>query len=300
MIGILIVLCVLLLYFLGKHVMLKQQIKNLSKQIKALSRGDSEKMLELSLIDKDLEHLARELNQFFMVQRNTVAGAIKHEEHLKESIANISHDLRTPLTVMMGHLQLLLKAELGIEQRQRVETALQKVNRMEELIHAFYDLSLLDTDDTDPKWENINFTNLLIDFLTENAPLLERKHIQPEIVIPDASVFINTDRNMMERILQNLLVNAIRYTSGKIKITLFAPQEGRISLTISNPLENPDKIDIERIFERFYTGDRSRHNGSTGIGLVVVKMLVEKLNDNISAKLQENYLSITLHFSVPD
>lgn len=166
------------------------------------------------------------------------------------------------------------------------------------------DLILLDlmlhTDDTEPKWENVNVTNLLIDFLTENAPLLERKHIQPEIVLPDASVFINTDRSMIERILENLLVNSIRYTSGKIEITLFAPQDGKISLTFANPIDNPEEIDVERIFERFYTGDKSRHNESTGIGLVVVKMLVEKLNSNISAKLQENDLSITLHFSVPD
>ena len=87
--------------------MLKKQIRNLTDQIDALVRGSSEKMLDIALIDRDLERLAGTLNQYYTKQRYTVARALQHEDHLKESIANISHDLRTPLTVITGHLQLL-------------------------------------------------------------------------------------------------------------------------------------------------------------------------------------------------
>ncbi len=92
--------------------MLKKQIRNLADQIDALVHGSTEKMLDIALIDRDLERLAAALNQYYTKQRYTVACALQHEEHLKESIANISHDLRTPLTVITGHLQLLQASAL--------------------------------------------------------------------------------------------------------------------------------------------------------------------------------------------
>ena len=133
--------------------MLKKQIRNLTDQIDALVRGSSEKMLDIALIDRDLERLAGTLNQYYTKQRYTVARALQHEDHLKESIANISHDLRTPLTVITGHLQLLLASALTGEQNRRVTAALHKAERMKELIRTFYDLTLLDSEQTVPKRE---------------------------------------------------------------------------------------------------------------------------------------------------
>lgn len=276
--------------------MLKKQIKNLSRQIELLAQEKTEKMLDISLIDRDLEKLAGILNRYYDRQRYSVACALRHEEHLKESIANISHDLRTPLTVMAGHLQILKTTDLSREQMKRVETALHKAERMKELIGAFYELSIMDSDGLKPQKEEINLTNVLIEFLTENAPLLEKKFIQPEISLPDKSVFIYSDRNIIERIFQNLLTNAVRYSSGKIQIRLCISEDGRVTLYMNNSVQNAEQIEVERIFERFYTGDSSRHGKSTGLGLSIVKILVEKIGGNISASIQSDMLSIKLVF----
>lgn len=88
---------------------IKKQIRNLADQVNELNSGNSQQMLDISLIDKDLERLAGILNQYNIRQRQAVAGVLRNEEYLKESVANISHDLRTPLTVILGHLQLLQK-----------------------------------------------------------------------------------------------------------------------------------------------------------------------------------------------
>lgn len=251
-------------------------------------------MLDISLIDKDLERLAGILNQYNIRQRQAVAGVLRNEEYLKESVANISHDLRTPLTVILGHLQLLQKENLESSQAQRVKVIFSKAEKMKELVETFYDLSILEEQQTVPEKEKFNISNMLINLITENAVALEKENILPEINLPDYSIYVYSDKNMVERILQNLLTNAIKYSVGTIKITLMEKENNNIIFTIENPMSDSSEIDCNRLFDRFYTGDKSRHNGSTGLGLAVVKTLVASLGGNIVAKVHANSLIITL------
>lgn len=251
-------------------------------------------MLDISLIDKDLERLAGILNQYNIKQRQAVAGVLRNEEYLKESVANISHDLRTPLTVILGHLQLLQKENWESSQAQRVKVIFSKAEKMKELVETFYDLSILEEQQAVPEKEKFNISNMLINLITENAVALEKENILPEINLPDYSIYVYSDKNMVERILQNLLTNAIKYSVGTIKITLMEKENNNIIFTIENPMSDSSEIDCNRLFDRFYTGDKSRHNGSTGLGLAVVKTLVAILGGNIVAKVHANSLIITL------
>lgn len=255
-------------------------------------------MLELSLTDRDLERLAGQINRHYARQRSVTAGALRHEEQLKESIAGISHDLRTPLTVIMGHLQMLEHTLLSEEQLRRTETALRKARRMNELIEAFYELSVLSSEQLQPHMESVNLSNLLIDFLAENAFLMETAGICPDIRLPGKSVFIRTDPGMLERILQNLLTNAIRYSHGDIRISLSQAPEGDITLCMENTVDEEALPDVNQMFDRFYTGDAARTQGSTGLGLAVVKLLAERLGGEVSTGLEGNWLAITLLFPV--
>ena len=169
-----------------------------------------------------------------------------------------------------------------------------KAEKMKELVEAFYDLSVLEEQQTVPSKETFNFSNMLIDLITEHAPALEKKNIIPEIKLPDYSIYIYSDRNMVERILQNLLTNAMKYSAGNIKITLMQKSDGGIRFMMENPVSDSLQIDGNRLFDRFYTGDTSRHDGSTGVGLAVVKALVLALDGNVGASVQDNNLKIIL------
>ena len=284
---ILIIITIFLVILLFRYIQLKKQIRNLADQVNELNSGNSQQMLDISLIDKDLERLAGILNQYNIRQRQAVAGVLRNEEYLKESVANISHDLRTPLTVILGHLQLLQKENLESSQAQRVKVIFSKAEKMKELVETFYDLSILEEQQTVPEKEKFNISNMLINLITENAVALEKENILPEINLPDYSIYVYSDKNMVERILQNLLTNAIKYSVGTIKITLMEKEN-------NNPMSDSSEIDCNRLFDRFYTGDKSRHNGSTGLGLAVVKTLVAILGGNIVAKVHANSLIITL------
>ena len=269
----------------------------MTRQITNLVDGNSEKMLDVSLIDKDLERLAAILNQYNDKQRQTVAQAIRHEEYLKESIANISHDLRTPLTVILGHLQLLQKSETQAEQTQRITVILNKAEKMKSLVSDFYEISVLDTENMTPKKERFNLSNLLLDLIVENAPSLEYKGISPKIDLPDYSVMLVSDHIIVERILQNLITNAVRYSTGTVNLRLSEKENGKIIFCIENPIHESTELNPDRLFERFYTGDKSRHNESTGIGLAVVKILAEKLGGSVCAGLEQNILTITFEIT---
>lgn len=295
LLGLLVFLWAVLL---TKHFILKKQIRNLAGQMQNLSHGITEKMLDISLVDRDLEYLAVILNQYNEKQRCLVNQALQHEEHLKETIANISHDLRTPLTVILGHLQLLKKQNLSEEQCERVDIILHKAKRMELLVGEFYELSVLDEEKVIPQRERINLLNIIINLITENVPSMENKNIKPMIHLPSYSVYVYSDQGMLERIIQNLLTNAIRYSNGNIKITLAQMDEMKWCFKIENEVEKPEEIDIKRIFERFYTGDQARHGGSTGVGLAVVKILTERLGDEIKATLRGNILEIGVTFNL--
>mgnify|MGYP000547259236 CR=1 FL=1 len=266
---ILIIITIFLVILLFRYIQLKKQIRNLADQVNELNSGNSQQMLDISLIDKDLERLAGILNQYNIRQRQAVAGVLRNEEYLKESVANISHDLRTPLTVILGHLQLLQKENLESSQAQRVKVIFSKAEKMKELVETFYDLSILEEQQTVPEKEKFNISNMLINLITENAVALEKENILPEINLPDYSIYVYSDKNMVERILQNLLTNAIKYSVGTIKITLMEKENNNIIFTIENPMSDSSEIDCNRLFDRFYTGDKSRHNGSTGLGLAV-------------------------------
>lgn len=272
--------------------MTKQQIRNLVKQITVLTSGDSEKMLDISLIDRDLEALAAILNQYNDRQRQTIAAAIRHEEYLKESVANISHDLRTPLTVMLGHLQLLQRTDLSPGQAQRIAIILNKAEKMKSLVSDFYELSILDADNMIPQKEKFNLSNLLLDLIAENAPTLENNGLCPDMDLPGYSVMLVSDCIMVERILQNLLINVVLYSTGTIKIRLSENANGKITFCIENPIPDNADLNTDKLFERFYTGDKSRNNESTGLGLAVVKILAEKLGGTVSAVLHQNILTV--------
>ena len=105
------------------------------------------------------------MNQYNIRQRQAVAGVLRNEEYLKESVANISHDLRTPLTVILGHLQLLQKENLESSQAQRVKVIFSKAEKMKELVETFYDLSILEEQQTVPEKEKFNmpsFSNVVL------------------------------------------------------------------------------------------------------------------------------------------
>ena len=172
---------------------------------------------------------------------------------------------------------------------------LKKADAMRELVESFFELSVMESGQSELAEEPVNFTNIVSEAVVDFIPRFEAAELKPDIDLGGKSLYIAGDRTALRRIVQNLLSNALKYTAGRVKVTL-EENAGKIILTVVNEVKPDTSPDMERLFERFYTADDSRNSGSAGLGLYIVKLLAEKMQGAVSASLENKTLSIYVVF----
>lgn len=267
----------------------------MSRQLEDLSSGRTEKKISLTLVDARLNGLAAQINENMELQKQLRIDARKSEQRLKDSIAGVSHDLRTPLTAIIGYIQMLERSGLNGEQQEKATIILKKANAMRELVESFFELSVIESGQSELAEEAVNFTNIVSEAVVDFIPRFEAAELEPDVNLGDKSLYIAGDTTALGRIVQNLLSNALKYTAGRVKVAL-EERDGEIILTVVNEVRPDTPPDMERIFERFYTGDDCRNSGSAGLGLYIVKLLAEKMQGAVSASLENKMLSVYVVF----
>ena len=265
----------------------KRQICEITKQI------SENKKLRISLSNKQIEKLAGIINEKKHLEQKTNIQIIQEKEQLKHSIANISHDLRTPLTSIQGYLTLLKDCEDKEEQEHYFSVIQAKTDYLTELLQIFYDLSLIESDDYILGIEKIDVNRIVTDCLISKYN--ELKELSPTIKIENAPVWITGNAVACKRIIDNLVTNAIRYSNDYIEIVMDA--DG--IFTVKNTTSELKNIDVNILFQKFYTVDTSRSNGNTGLGLYIVKELLNKIEGGIKEiSYKNNILTVSVYFKL--
>ncbi|NBI88387.1 sensor histidine kinase [Lachnospiraceae bacterium] len=265
----------------------KRQICEITKQI------SENKKLRISLSNKQIEKLADIINEKKHLEQKTNIQIIQEKEQLKHSIANISHDLRTPLTSIQGYLTLLKDCEDKEEQEHYFSVIQAKTDYLTELVQIFYDLSLIESDDYILGIEKIDVNRIVTDCLINKYN--ELKELSPTIKIENAPVWITGNAVACKRIIDNLVTNAIRYSNDYIEIVMDA--DG--IFTVKNTTSELKNIDVNILFQKFYTVDTSRSNGNTGLGLYIVKELLNKIEGGIKEiSYKNNILTVSVYFKL--
>ncbi|HHQ4317990.1 sensor histidine kinase [Clostridium perfringens] len=288
------ILIVLLIIFILKT----KEINRLTLELKKLNREGKIEKLRLSLPNKNIENLIVEINTLIDDKRKMENIYKEKDIELREAIANMSHDLRTPLTSIMGYVYLLNDDKLNKEERKEYLRIIEKRSLvLNDLITNFYGLSRIQADQYEIKFEPVNLELVLGEIIAAFYETLDYKFGEPEINIEEGLGPVLGDKQALNRIFTNLIENIIKHGEGEVKISL-KKKNKYIVMEFSNKAEELESKDVNRIFEKFFTKDRMRTGQNTGLGLAIVKLLVEKQGQKIEAKKVGNRLVINIIWSL--
>ncbi|MFI5237201.1 MAG: ATP-binding protein [Ignavibacteriales bacterium] len=230
---------------------------------------------------------------------------IKTMDNLRrELVANVSHDLRTPLATIQGYIEtILIKSDTlsEVERKNYMQTIFNSTERLKNLVAELFELSKLEARETKPKPEPFSIAELVLDIKQKNLVLADEKNIGIEVTFPYDLPMVYADIGMMEKVIQNLIDNALKFTSnnGKILLTL-TPQENNIYIEIQDSGQGISQNELPYIFDRYQRNHRSaqKENEGLGLGLAIVKRILEVHGMKISVNSVEGK-GTTFSFNIP-
>lgn len=273
-------------FFFTRYYFLKREMKRVTKQLQV----QTEKKVDLSFFDQDLEQLAVEINQQIDLTKQAGAEKRRTENELKQAIANISHDIRTPMTSILGYIQFLEASELSDTERAKyTQIVKDSAMRLKILLEDFFELSIIESTDYPLKIETIKMNRLVLDVLVGFYEQFKQRHLEPSVHIPDNPINIKADPSAVKRVIENLISNAIKHSTGGVTIRLKEATES-VVLSISNPAEQLSEKELILLFDRFYKADQTRTGNGTGLGLPIAKSLMTKMGGQLTAELKDQQL----------
>lgn len=292
MIYLVIISSILAFIFLSHLLFIKKELKNILNQLKNYNIRKTEKKIDITLLDKDIEKMTIEINNLIDLHALSNIEKKSAERELKQAIANISHDLRTPLTSILGYIQLIEKPEMTDEERKEyLAIAKDRAKRLQILLNDFFELSVIESVDHSLKLGKLGLNSIVEEIVINLYDKFNEQQIVPSIKIPQEQMNIIGDESAIKRVIENLVINAIRYSDGNVSITL-ERNNTKINLTISNDVKDITEKDVELFFNRFYTADQTRSGKGTGLGLSIAKALMDKMNGKLSAELKDSWLYV--------
>lgn len=304
--SVLSVFCLGLFFYL---VSLKRQMKKIQKELLLTKQQSYNRQIRIPLFDKELTDMTIQINDNLDYQRQLKRNAWQAEDQLKKSISDIAHDLRTPLTVVKGNLQMLDTSSMTERNQNYLKICKDKLDVLKDMVDDFFEMSVLESDSTPVSLSEINITNLLMQFVIDHETLIRGHSLNPDIRLPEKSVTILADKQMLERMLGNLLNNVVKYARDSFilavetdkAVTMEKPLKNAVCRIIfSNQITDDEDWKPEHLFERTYRGSKERHGSGAGLGLYIVRLLAQKQGAQVYAKKKDGWLEIYMVFPVKE
>ena len=284
-----IVLAVAVIVLSVKNHLLKKSMREIYTDFENCLSEDTNVQITVSSGDKTVTRLAKAINLQLTKLRKIKQQYSDGDRELKEAITNISHDLRTPLTAICGYLDLLEKQNHSEDTERYIEQIRNRSEVLKQLTEELFRYSIISST-PELSYEKVNLCRVLEESLISFEGTMQQAGIQPEIQMPSVPVWRTLDYSAVVRVFGNIINNAIRYSDGDFEVHL--EENGKI--TFSNTANKLTTVEVEKLFDRFYTVDTARK--STGLGLAIAKTLVEKMNGKIEANIKNKKLNIVICF----
>ncbi len=262
----------------------KRQILEMFDILEDVKNGNGNRRI-LSETHELVAPLAYEINDIVLSYENRLSAYRQTEETNRQLMTSLSHDVRTPLTTLIGYLDAAHKGIVnGKERDDYIETARRKAHNLKEYIDVLFDWFKLGSNEFSMNISTVDLTELTRNILIDWIPIFEDTQIEFSADIPEQPFRVQIDPDGYIRILNNLIQNVISHShADKVEIAL-SEQGENIKIRLSDNGVGIDKEDLKHIFERLYKCDKGRSEKGSGLGLSIVHQLVARLNGMITAE----------------
>ena len=271
-----------------KLYLIKRSAREITADLGRKINEDTNTGLRISSRDKDMCELTASINVQLKALRKEHLQYHQGNMELKNAITNISHDIRTPLTAICGYLDMMQKTQDPQKQAKYISIMKDRTELMKQLTEELFRYSVILSDTGDMETEEVFLNQMLAESISSFYPSLSERGITPQISITDQRILRNVNRAALSRVFANLLNNTLKYSDGDLEITL--SDTGRI--TFSNTAKALSAVQVEQLFDRFYTVEAARN--STGLGLSIARTLVERMGGTITAEYHDSKLTLCI------
>ncbi len=286
--GVAVAFGIAFLIILFQYIMLKRDLKKAKRQCEYIRSQNTNMVLYSASMDSDVCAVMNEFNSVLLESTELKRRLLHEEGEIKNVIANVSHDLRTPVTSMIGYAKLLDKEPLNEKQKEYTTVILSRAQFLKELVEQLFSYSLV-MEQQEYNIQQENITSILEESILMFYSDFEEKQLELELSLEEEPVYARIDREALRRVMVNIISNALKYAHEKVILK----QQGKM-IIIQNKTESIDSIDVEKLFDRFFTVAKNRSNGSMGLGLTIAKKLITDMQGQITAHKQGEYLVIMI------
>jgi len=257
------------------------KLREITNKLSDILEQDTDEQVMVFTDNKVLIDLCGQINLLLLDRQKMKADFRKQEIASKKMLSNISHDIKTPLTVILGYLEIMRLSNNEDVMLQKVE---EKAKQVMDLIDQFFTLAKLEAGDKNIELVKTNISELCRENVLGYYELLMQKDFTVDIVIPEQTIFVRGDKESIDRILCNLLSNAIRYGSNGKYIGLFLREEKDfVFVDVIDKGKGIEKQFATSVFERLYTMEDSRNRSiqGNGLGLTIARNLARQMGGDI-------------------
>lgn len=297
-----ITLILITMYLLFSRIQFIQNRKSLDTKLGRVLKGNLQTRLFTSN-DPSLHSIVFSINELIAELEKVRIEAKKSEESRKQLLSSISHDIRTPLTSIIGYIDALKDgvAVSEIERKEYLKILYMKSNNLKHLVNEIFNMAKLDANEFPLKEEELDFSEVTREVLIEFLPELSKHNLELQVLIPESTCPIIADHLSLMRIMSNLIKNAIYYgKDGKTLGIELLETDTDYELLIWDKGPGIPKHDLQNVFERMYRSEQSRNSssGGSGLGLSISKALVERNGGHIWVE-STPWKRTTFGFSIP-
>lgn len=285
------ILSVMILILTGILVIYQRQVKDICRQLRFLREHETNMLLTKEMNGGGIEELTELLNDLLKERKKERSDYLRKERMIADTYTNLSHDIRTPLTSLDGYFQLLESAENEADRKRYLRIIQERIYSLKEMLEELFTYTKLQNETYELSLKRVNVNHILKEAVFSYYDNWTAQGITPKFDITEKPLYIQGNSQALRRVIQNIIKNGLDHGNKEIEI-LLCQKEKVAELVFKNYVDDGKKIDVTRIFDRFYKADEARSKNSTGLGLSIAKGFIERMNGEIQAESEEHLFTV--------